>query len=109
MEIQSVPMEPIWHATPAGIPAEPGPEGFVHASFRSQLAETLKLHYAQYGGVVLLRLDPEALGKRLVCERSRGGQLFPHIYGKVLAGDIAESLPVQRGGDGAFDLSAVPG
>ena len=101
-------MEAIWHATPDGVPAEPGEEGFVHASFRSQLAETLRLHYRPYGGVVLLRLDPRALGERLVCEPSRGGQLFPHVYGRVTPADIAECLPIQRGADGAFDLSAVP-
>ncbi len=98
----------IWHATPDGVPAEPGEEGFVHASFRSQLAETLALHYGHCVGVVLLRLDPDALGTRLVLEASRGGQLFPHIYGTITATDIAESLPAQRGGDGAFDLGAIP-
>ncbi len=100
--------ESIWHATPDGVPATPGEEGFVHASFRSQLAETLALHYGQWQGVVLLRLDPAALGSRLKLETSRGGQLFPHIYGTIEASDIADSIPAQRGPDGLIDLAAIP-
>ncbi len=100
-------MESIWHATPAGTPADPADEGFVHASFTGQLAETLRLHYAAHDSLVLLRLDPARLGERLVIEPSRGGQQFPHIYGEVTADDVVERAAVRRGADGAFDLGGV--
>ncbi len=104
-----MPTATIWHITLDGQPARPGAEGFVHASFTPQLAGTLALHYPRAPAVVLLRLDEASLGARLVVEPSRGGQLFPHIYGEVLPGDVLERVPLTRGADGAFDLSALDG
>jgi len=95
-------LEPIWHITLDGRPAEPGPEGFVHASFASQLLETLAVHYPQARRVLLLRLDPQALGPRLVVEPSRGGALFPHVYGRVERGDVLEACPLVRDADGRW-------
>jgi uncharacterized protein (DUF952 family) len=95
-------METIWHITPAGEPALPGDEGFVHGSFTSQLTGSLETHYAGQTEVVLLRLDPEALGSRLVVEPSRGGALFPHIHGKLLPSDVLERVRLSRAEGGAF-------
>ena len=97
-------METIWHITVDGSPASPGDEGFVHASFTSQLAETLDVHYPDAAAVVLLRLDPESLGERLVVEPSRGDALFPHIYGELVAADVLERREARRGADGRFEL-----
>jgi uncharacterized protein (DUF952 family) len=102
-------VDAIWHITPDGRPARRGGEGFVHASFSAQLTETLRLHHPDPPSVVLLRLDPEALGKRLVVEPSRGGALFPHVYGEIEDRDVLERVPLERGADGHFDLGRVPG
>jgi uncharacterized protein (DUF952 family) len=90
----------IWHVTPDGTPAEPGPEGFVHASFPTQLADTLALHFPDASGVTLLRLDPGRLGARLRLEPSRDGALFPHVYGRITSADVLEHRTLRRGADG---------
>jgi len=56
-------------------------DGFLHFSTAEQLEETLKLHYATYtDGLVLVAVVDSDLGGALKWERSRGGQLFPHLY-----------------------------
>lgn len=100
--------ETIYHLTRDGTPALPGDEGFVHASFRSQLAGTLAVHFAGAAHVELLRLDPRALGARLVVEPSRGGRMFPHIYGEIEPADVVSRHPLARDAHGAFDLSGLP-
>ena len=58
-------------------------EGFIHASFAEQLAETLKFYYKNVHKVLLLTIDSELLAARLVVEKSRDGENFPHIYGAI--------------------------
>jgi len=62
-------------------------DGFIHFSTNGQLAETLRRHFVGQGDLVLVEIDPDALGVRLRWESSRGGELFPHLYG-----DLAVSL-----------------
>jgi uncharacterized protein (DUF952 family) len=100
-------VERIWHLTVDGRPAGPGPEGFVHCSFTGQVDGTLALHFGQQPTVTLLRLDRERLGPRLRLEASRGGALFPHVYGDVEDADVLEGHVLRRGPDGTFDLSVL--
>ena len=100
----SGPARIIWHITLDGTPARPGAEGFVDISFTEQLAGTLALHFPRAPSVVLLRLDEAALGKRLVVEPSRGGAMFPHVYGEIGPGDVVESVTVRRSVTGDFAL-----
>ena len=93
-------MEAIWHVTTAGRPASPGGEGFVHCSFARQVPGTLHLHFAQASEVTLLRLDPVALGTRLKLEASRGGELFPHVYGNIQSADVVGRVVLPRRNDG---------
>jgi uncharacterized protein (DUF952 family) len=58
-------------------------DGYVHLSTAKQVAETLRLHYAGQAGVQLLEYDLESLGSDIRWEESRGGQLFPHLYGSL--------------------------
>jgi len=101
-------LETIWHVTLSGEPASPGDEGFVHCSFTSQLEGTLRVHFGKARQITLLRLDPEALGPRLVIEPSRGGDLFPHIYGEIAADDVTTRFTLTRAKDGSFNLSQLP-
>ena len=39
-------------------------------------------------GLVLLSVDPDTLGNSIKWEPSRGGQLFPHLYGSLGVSDI---------------------
>jgi uncharacterized protein (DUF952 family) len=101
-------VETIWHITLDGTPAVPGDEGFVHASFTSQLAGTLAVHYAGARSIVLLRLDPTSLGERLVVEPSRDDALFPHICGELVDSDILETRALESGPEGRFPLADLP-
>ena len=55
-------------------------DGFIHFSSAQQLAETAARHFAGQTGLMLVAIDGDALGAALKWERSRGGDLFPHLY-----------------------------
>lgn len=58
-------------------------DGFIHFSTASQLAETAARHFAGRTGLVLLWVDETRLAAPLKWEPSRGGDLFPHLYGAL--------------------------
>ena len=74
-------------------------DGYVHFSTATQAAETAAKHFAEQDGLWLLALDADALGNGLKWEPSRGGQLFPHLYGPLRMVDVswAKSLPLVDG------------
>ncbi len=55
-------------------------DGFIHFSTAAQLAETASKHFAKASDLMLVAVDSVALGAELKWERSRGGDLFPHLY-----------------------------
>ena len=56
-------------------------DGYIHLSTASQLAETLRLHFKGRDDLTLFELDAQRLD--LTWEPSRGGALFPHLYGEL--------------------------
>jgi uncharacterized protein (DUF952 family) len=58
-------------------------DGFIHLSGRDTVAQTLALYFAGREGLVLVGVDLAGLGETVVWEASRGGALFPHIYGAL--------------------------
>jgi uncharacterized protein (DUF952 family) len=56
-------------------------DGFIHLSAADQVEGTLARHFAGQTGLVLAEVDLGALGETVRWEESRGGALFPHIYG----------------------------
>lgn len=58
-------------------------DGFIHLSAADQLEATAAKHYAGQTDLMLVEVDLTALGEALVWEPSRGGALFPHIYGPL--------------------------
>ena len=79
-------------------------DGFLHFSTADQIAESARLHRAGQTGLVLVAVDPARLGARLRWETSRGGGLFPHLYGPLLPAEAAsiESLPLGADGEHVF-------
>jgi uncharacterized protein (DUF952 family) len=79
-------------------------DGFIHLSGGHQVAGTLAAYFAGQSGLLLLAIDSEALGERLKWEPSRGGDLFPHLYGSL---DLAHVVSVEElplGEDGRHRL-----
>lgn len=58
-------------------------EGFIHCSYANQLEEVLKRYYANAKRVLILTIDTEKLLSKLVEEPSTGGEVYPHIYGRL--------------------------
>lgn len=82
-------------------------DGFVHFSTAAQLPETLRRHFAGQTGLVLLAVRCDALGEGLVWEPSRGGQLFPHVYGEIAPAAEAWRAPIAVAADGTCRLPAA--
>jgi uncharacterized protein (DUF952 family) len=75
-------------------------DGYIHLSTAAQAAETARRHFAGREGLLLVAVEAQALGDALKWEPSRGGDLFPHLYG-TLAPDLAiETRPLRLNGDG---------
>ena len=58
-------------------------DGYIHMSTAEQLDETLAKHFAGQTGLVIATIALDQLGDALKWEPSRGGELFPHYYGKL--------------------------
>lgn len=58
-------------------------DGFIHFSTEAQVAETARRHFAGQEDLLLIAVDADVLGDRLRWEPSRGGDLFPHLYGSL--------------------------
>ena len=58
-------------------------DGYIHLSAADQLEVTAAKHYAGQSELMLVEVDLTSLGDALIWEPSRGGALFPHIYGPL--------------------------
>src|SRR6185437_11486622 len=58
-------------------------DGFIHFSTAVQVADTATKHFAGQRDLLLLHVDAAQLGHALKWEPSRGGALFPHLYGEL--------------------------
>jgi uncharacterized protein (DUF952 family) len=77
-------------------------DGFIHFSSSRQLQETAEKHFAGQRDLVLVTVDDGALGHRLKWEPSRGGGLFPHLYGDLNLKAIRRVDPLPMDEDGGF-------
>lgn len=75
-------------------------DGFIHFSGRDQVKESAAKHRAGQSGLVLLAVDPDRLGPALKWEPSRGGQLFPHLYGPLPTAAVVSAHELPLGPDG---------
>ena len=74
-------------------------DGYIHFSTAAQVAETAARHFAGQDGLILAAIDPNALGAALKYEPSRGGALFPHLYGVLPMSAIVWCVPLLLGED----------
>ena len=69
-------------------------DGFIHLSSADQFDETLDKHFAGQTNLMRLSIDADLLGETLRWETSRGGALFPHVYGDIPLTAIASAEPI---------------
>ena len=79
-------------------------DGFIHFSTAAQAAETASKWFAGQHDLVLIAVDAGALGARLKWEPSRGGALFPHLYGDLELKAVlrVDPLPLDAAGRHVF-------
>ena len=82
-------------------------DGYIHLSTAAQAQETARLHFAGQAGLVLLRIDAAALGAALKWEPSRGGALFPHLYGPLAYERVEAVAEIELDKDGAPQLGEL--
>lgn len=70
-------------------------DGYIHLSTEAQLAETLLKHFTGQDDLSIVTVDLVALQDDVQWEPSRGGQLFPHIYGALPLSAVIAHGPVQ--------------
>jgi uncharacterized protein (DUF952 family) len=75
-------------------------DGFIHFSSAAQVAETAARHFSGATDQVLVAVDGALLGEALKWEPSRGGDLFPHLYGVLPLDTVAWAKPLPLGADG---------
>jgi uncharacterized protein (DUF952 family) len=75
-------------------------DGFVHFSGPDQIVESAAKHRKGQSDLVIIEVDAEALGPALRWEESRGGRLFPHLYGKLAVASVRRAAPLPLGADG---------
>lgn len=75
-------------------------DGFIHFSGPAQVVESVAKHRAGQDGLVILEVDAPTLGPALKWEASRGGQLFPHLYGPLPVSAVLRFAPLALGKDG---------
>lgn len=77
----------------AGAPVDVA-DGYVHFSTSGQVRETAAKHFAGVDGLMLLAYDETAMTGDLRWETSRGGALFPHLYGPLRLADVVWAKPL---------------
>jgi uncharacterized protein (DUF952 family) len=75
-------------------------DGFIHFSIAAQVRETAARHFAGESDLVLVAVDASALDDRLKWEPSRGGALFPHLYGVLALAAVRAVVALPLGPDG---------
>ncbi len=79
-------------------------DGFIHFSTAEQARQTAALHFAGQSGLLLVAVDGDRLGDKLIFEPSRGGDLFPHLYADLSFSAVLweKPLPLDEAGHHIF-------
>jgi len=75
-------------------------DGFIHFSNAAQVVATVEKHFVGQSGLLLVRIDSAKLGDRLKWEPSRGGALFPRLYGDLDLTAVMRVEPLPLGPNG---------
>lgn len=83
-------------------------DGFIHFSTAVQAVETAAKHFAAQDNLLLLHVDTARLGTPLKWEVSRGGALFPHLYGDLALAAVTKVDALPLGAFGAHIFPPMP-
>lgn len=89
-----------------GMPVDEA-DGFMHFSTALQLPETLSRHFAGQSGLVLVAVRTGDVEIFLKWEPSRGGELFPHLYGEMPYMAVEWAAEISVAADGSAELPAA--
>jgi uncharacterized protein (DUF952 family) len=84
-------------------------DGYIHFSTAAQAPETAAKWFAGRDDLTLAAVDADALGPALRFEPSRGGALFPHLYGPLPISAVVWSRPLPLKPDGRHDFGDLNG
>ena len=79
-------------------------DGYIHFSTAAQAPGTAAKWFAGRGDLTLVAVEADALGSALRWEPSRGGALFPHLYGALPLAAVAWAWPLPLASDGRHDF-----
>lgn len=88
--------------------ADDARDGFIHFSTDEQVAGTAAKHFAGQNDLLLIAVNADALGDALRDEPSRGGELFPHLYGPLDLGAVLSVQELRVESDGTLNLPGLP-
>lgn len=80
--------------------AEDRADGYLHFSTAPQIVESARKHRAGEADIILLSVEATTLGHALKWEPSRGGDLFPHLYGPLQVSDVVTTIALPLAADG---------
>jgi uncharacterized protein (DUF952 family) len=84
--------------------ADDARDGYIHFSTAAQAGQTVRRHFAGQAALVLVAVEAAALGPALTWEPSRGGELFPHLYGAFDPGLAQAVMPLPLLADGTHQF-----
>ena len=70
-------------------------EGFVHASFRDDVRESARVHFAGARDLIVLQIDPRRLDARVEIARTPRGPM-PHVHGPIPRDAIRAVIPLDE-------------
>ena len=92
----------VFHGSPVDLQ-----DGFIHFSTAAQAAETAAKHFRGQTNLLLVFVDADMLGDALKWEPSRGGALFPHLYGALALSAVTRVVPLPLDASGVHKFPAL--
>ena len=83
-----------------------GSEGFIHCSYKHQLAGVIQRFFRGKSGLVLFEIDQTRIDAKIIDENLEGGsELFPHVYGVLPMSAVVGVHDLDRGLSSVTDPS----
>ena len=79
-------------------------EGFMHASFISQVVDVANAVFIGQSDLVFLAIDLTKLTSELKYETASNGEAYPHVYGPLNPDAVVREIDYAAGADGVFVL-----